>query len=359
VTESAKAPFLHRITVIIASSLLNLFRQHRKPLVALLLIITLVPAARFSFFLAAAAGDGRRVELVELGRGRTLRALAGELEQRGIVSSARLFTLYARLMGGDSRVKAGTYQFHDGMRPGQILSKMLTGDIYQRIFALPEGYSSHQAAEMLEKRGIFSKEQFLAACSDQGLLAELGVTAPSAEGYLFPGSYNILPGRSERELVHEMVKRQQKYLNGGVNGRGKAMGLSERELLTLASMVEKEAVLPAEKPLIAAVFHNRLRLGMRLQSDPTALYGVRAFAGKVSREDILRQTPYNTYLIPALPPGPIGNPGQDAIEAVLNPPAVPYLYFVGRGDGSHQFSSDLPSHNAAVNRYLKSAGRAR
>ena len=296
------------------------------------------------------------MEIVELGLGRPLSALAGELEKRGIVSSARLFTLYARLMGGDSRVKAGTYQFHNGMHPGEILSKMLTGEVYQRLFALPEGYSSHQVAEMLEKRGIFSKDRFLAACRDQGLLAELGISASSAEGYLFPGSYNILPGRSEREVVREMVKRQQELLNGGLNGRARARGLSEKDLLTLASMVEKEAVLPAEKPLIAAVFHNRLRLGMRLQSDPTALYGVRAFAGKVSREDILRQTPYNTYLIPSLPPGPIGNPGQEAIEAVLNPPAVPYLYFVGRGDGSHQFSSDLTSHNAAVNRYLKSPG---
>lgn len=296
------------------------------------------------------------MEIVELGRGRTLRALAGELEKRGIVSSARLFTLYARIMGGDSRVKAGTYLFDDGMRPGQILSKMLTGDIYQRLFALPEGYSSHQAAEMLEKRGIFTRDHFLAACRDRALLAELGIDASSAEGYLLPGSYNILPGRTELEVVREMVKRQQELLGNGVSGRAKAKGLSVHKLLTLASMVEKEAVLPAEKPLIAAVFHNRLRIGMRLQSDPTALYGVRAFAGKVSREDILKPTPYNTYLISGLPPGPIGNPGRDAIEAVLNPPTVPYLYFVGRGDGSHQFSSDLPSHNQAVRKYLRSAG---
>jgi len=305
-------------------------------------------------FLLLPAGNGKRVEIVELGRGRTLRTLAGGLEARGIVSSARFFTLYARLKGADSRVKAGTYQFHDGMRPGEILFKMLTGDIYQRLFALPEGYSSHQVAEMLERRGIFGKEQFLLACRDRGLLDELGISAPSAEGYLFPGSYNILPGKTEREVVREMVLRQQALLDAGFGRQGRAKGLSANDLLTLASMVEKEAVLPAERPLIAAVFHNRLRLGMRLQSDPTALYGVRAFAGKVSRDDILRPSPYNTYLIPALPPGPIGNPGKEAIEAVLTPPSVPYLYFVGRGDGSHQFSSDLPSHNAAVHRYLRS-----
>jgi len=261
-------------------------------------------------------------------------------------------------MGGASRLKAGPYLLDDGMRPGEILSKMLKGDVYQRLFALPQGYSSYQVAEMLEKRGIFGKERFLEACRDRAILGELGVTAPSAEGYLFPGSYNILPGRTEREVVKEMVSRQKALLDAGLTARGKAKGLSPNELLTLASMVEKEAVLPAEKPLIAAVFMNRIRLGMRLQSDPTALYGVRAFAGKVSRDDILRQTPYNTYLIPSLPPGPIGNPGKDAIEAVLSHPQVPFLYFVARGDGSHHFSSDLPSHNDAVRRYLRSPGMA-
>lgn len=317
------------------------------------MIVSLVPITRFTRFLLFPAGSGQRVEIVELGKGRPLKALAADLEARRIVSSARLFTLYARLKGGDSRVKAGYYQFDDGMRPGQILKKMINGEVYERIFALPEGYSSFQVAEMLEKRGIFNKESFLAACRDQALLRELGVDAGSAEGYLFPGSYNILPGKTERDVVREMVQRQQAFLKESVDGRAGAKGVPVQKLLILASLVEKEAVLPAEKPLIAAVFQNRLKIGMRLQSDPTALYGVRAFAGKVRREDILKDTPYNTYLIPALPPGPIGNPGKDAIEAVLNPAAVPYLYFVGRGDGSHQFSNDLTSHNEAVRKYLK------
>jgi UPF0755 protein len=320
-----------------------------------LVFLIIIPLGRFFFFLRQPAGNGKRVEIVELGRGASLRAFSNRLESRGIISSARLFSLYARLRGGDAKVKAGVYQLSDGMRPGEILGKMIAGDVYQRLFALPEGYSMYQVAEMLEKRGIFGKDAFLQACRDRTMLAQLEVGAPSAEGFLLPGSYNILPGRTERDVVREMVQRQRELLGTGFNQKAKKAGFSVGELLTLASMVEKEAVLPAEKPIIAAVFRNRLSKGMRLQSDPTALYGVRAFAGKVSRSDILKATPYNTYLIPGLPPGPIGNPGSEAIEAVLNHPTVPYLYFVARGDGSHQFSRDLAEHNAAVRKFLRSS----
>jgi UPF0755 protein len=323
-----------------------------------LLILILLPICRFTGFLLSPAGKGTRVDIVEVERGQSFRSLAGDLESRGIVSSARLFTLYARLNGGASRVKAGPYQFSDAMRPGEILAKMVAGDYYLRLFALPEGYSSFQVAEMLEKRGIFRKDAFLAACRDAKFLSELEINAPSAEGYLFPGSYNIVPGKSERDVIREMVRRQREVIEPLLKGKATALKLSPLQVLTMASMVEKEAVLPAEKPLIAGVFANRLRMGMKLQSDPTALYGVRAFAGKVSREDILRATPYNTYLIPGLPPGPIGNPGKDAIQAALNPAQVSYLYFVARRDGSHQFSGDLASHNEAVRKYLKTSGRA-
>nr|WP_269145412.1 endolytic transglycosylase MltG [Geomonas sp. RF6] len=302
------------------------------------------------------AGNGSRSAIVELGRGYTLRPLAAELDSRRIITSARLFTLYARMKGSDSRVKAGYYQFNDGMRPGEILAKMVAGDFYERLFALPEGYSTYQIGEMLEKRGLFKRDAFLEACRDRKLLAELQINGESVEGYLLPGAYNVLPAMTERQLLREMVQRFNARYRAGdaaLAARAQRAGISLTKLLTLASMVDKEAVRPEERPIIAAVFANRLNKGMRLQSDPTAVYGVRAFAGAVTKKDILRPSPYNTYLIAALPPGPIGNPSPEAAEAVLNHPQLPYLYFVARGDGSHCFSSTLVEHNRAVYRFLK------
>lgn len=342
-------------TAIKDNPIIKTISKHRVAAGSILAILVLATSLPFGLFLTNTAGNGSRSVLVELGRGGTLRPLAAELESRGIITSGRFFTLYARLKGSDSKVKAGVYEFNDGMRPGEILGKMLAGEVYQRLFALPEGYSTFQIAEMLDKRGLFAREEFLRTCRDRKLLAELQIDGESAEGYLLPGSYNILPAMTEAQLVREMVLRfREKYDGAGLAARAKRAGLSLRELVTLASMVEKEAVRPEERPVIAAVFANRLKTGMRLQSDPTAVYGVRAFAGTVTKKDILRRSPYNTYLIPALPPGPIGNPSMAAVEAVLNHPQVPYLYFVARGDGSHCFSSTLQEHNQAVYRYLKS-----
>jgi UPF0755 protein len=240
---------------------MNFLRRQRILVVSLLLLLILLPVARFSFFLLVPPGKGYKVEVVELGRGHSLRSLASVLQSRGIISSARMFSIYARLKGGDARVKAGPYQFSDAMRPGEILDRMIAGDFYERIFAMPVGYSSYQAAEMLEKRGFYPKEAFLEACRDRKLLNELGIGGESAEGYLFAGSYNILPGKSARQLVREMVLRQREMLTQLLAGRKSVNGMSRGEILTLASIVEKEAVLPAEKPMIAAVFQNRLQIG--------------------------------------------------------------------------------------------------
>jgi UPF0755 protein len=205
---------------------------------------------------------------------------------------------------------------------------------------------------MLDGRKIHGKDEFLAACADRALLSELQLPGPTVEGYLFPATYNITPGMSPADTIRMMV-RQFETVCSGISPQLAKSVRSRHNLVTLASLVEKEAVEQKEQPLIASVFFNRLRKGMRLQSDPTAVYGFRPFSGKVTREDVLRTSPYNTYRINGLPPGPIGNPGAEALKAVLTPQSSPYLYFVAKKDGTHFFSTTLDQHNDAVRKYLK------
>lgn len=320
--------------------------------VALLLLLAL--PLRYALFLALPAGDGSTVRIVDFAKGETLAQIAADLEREGVVSSARLFEIHARLEGASGRLQAGEYQFNDGMRPTEILRRMMTGEVHVRRFAVPEGYSIHQVAELLESQKFFSREGFLRAATDPTLLAELGIDGKSVEGYLFPSTYNVTRKMDEAALIRAMVAQFNKIYGERFTEVTRRSGMTRREIVTLASLIEKEAVVAAERPLISSVFHNRLARGMRLQSDPTAVYGVRAFGGTVTKQDIERPSPYNTYLIAALPPGPIGNPCEGAIEAALTPAHTSYLYFVAKKDGTHHFSTTLDEHNAAVNTYLKS-----
>jgi UPF0755 protein len=179
------------------------------------------------------------------------------------------------------------------------------------------------------------------------------MSGSSVEGYLYPATYNLSRNWNEEQLISQMVAQFEKRYADVASAKGTIDGLSRHQIVTLASLIEKEAVASEEKPLISSVFHNRLRIGMPLQSDPTAVYGVRAFSGKVFKADIERHSPYNTYLIKGLPPGPIGNPGSEALQAALKPANTQYLYFVARQDGTHQFSRSLDEHNRAVTRYLR------
>jgi UPF0755 protein len=298
-------------------------------------------------------GNGSVVRDVSFPPGSGIRKLATELKSGGIIRSNWHFILVTRLRGDAHRLKAGDYRFNDGMMPDVILKKLVTGDVDYLKFSLPEGYSIHQAAELLEQKGYFKREVFLEKCRETALLTRLGLSESSVEGYLYPATYNLSRGGNEEQLISQMVAQFEKKYAEFKTGGGDTGGLSRHAIVTLASLIEKEAVSSEEKPLISSVFHNRLRIGMPLQSDPTAVYGMRAFAGKVSRADIERPSLYNTYLIKGLPPGPIGNPGADALEAALHPAATQYLYFVARQDGTHQFSRTLEEHNRAVRRYLK------
>jgi UPF0755 protein len=320
---------------------------------ALACLVLLISLAGFCLSVATPPGDGTNIRFIDFTDGHSFRKFAGELEHAGIIPSARMFVFYARLRGADAKVKAGTYQLNDGMSPAEILRRLVAGEVFTYKFAVPEGFSIYQIAELLEGRGLFKKEPFLKECFSSALLKELGIEGKSVEGYLFPSTYGIPPRMDEAGLIRMMVGQFNKVYGQRFADRVKTLGTSRNEVITLASIIEKEAVMPSERPLISSVFRNRLKKGMPLQSDPTAVYGFRAFAGKVSKRDIMRRSPYNTYLHRGLPPGPIGNPGSDAIEAVLAPATTPYLYFVAKNDGSHSFSASLEEHNRAVRKYLR------
>ncbi len=306
----------------------------------------------YLFCLFISPGQGSSVRNISFPAGSGIRKLAAELKSGGIIRSSWHFVLMTRLRGDAHRLKAGEYLFSDDMTPDMILNKIVAGEVDYRKFTLPEGYSVYQAAELLEQQGYFKKAAFLEKCRDRELLLRLGINEFSAEGYLYPATYNLSRDGGEEQLLQQMVGQFNKAYAalGAVEG---ARRFTRHEIVTLASIIEKEAVSPEEKPLISSVFHNRLRLGMPLQSDPTAVYGVRAFSGRVSKADIQRPSPYNTYLNKGLPPGPIGNPGKEAVQAAMNPAQTDFLYFVARQDGTHQFSRNLADHNRAVVRYLR------
>lgn len=321
-------------------------------LIALLTFLAL-SLSSYRLFLASPYGNGRIEKVFDFSSGYTMKKIAKELKRSRIIGSATLLSLYARIQKADEKVQAGTYRLTDGMSPAEILAKLINGDVYEVRFVVPEGYSIYQIAELLDSRKIFPKASFLRQCFSPNLLQELNIPAKSVEGFLLPRTYTIKPGTDPATLIKEMVARFRSTYELKYANLAKSLGLPELEVLTLASMIEKEAVVPEERPLIASVFFNRLKKNMPLQSDPTAVYGIRAFAGKISKKDILRETPYNTYSINGLPPGPIGNPGEDSIKAVLTPARTPYLYFVARKDGTHHFSRTLEEHNRAVDMYLK------
>ncbi|MDD2736300.1 MAG: endolytic transglycosylase MltG [Desulfuromonadaceae bacterium] len=294
-------------------------------------------------------GKGTIICDVSFPPGTGIRSLASDLKAGGVIRSSWHFMLLTRLRGDAHHLKAGDYRFSDDMTPDVILRKIVAGEVDYHKFTLPEGYSMYQAAELLEQKGYFKKEAFLEKCRDTELLARLGLNESSAEGYLYPATYNLSRNGGEEQLIEQMVEQFNKvYTSLPEDSR-----FTRHEIVTLASIIEKEAVSVDEMQLISSVFHNRLRIGMPLQSDPTAVYGIRAFSGKVSKSDIERDSPYNTYRNKGLPPGPIGNPGIDAVTAAMNPAKSDFLYFVARQDGTHQFSGNLADHNRAVVRYLK------
>jgi UPF0755 protein len=293
---------------------------------------------------------------------RVVRRLEGaRLIPRVPVLGTRPLMLWARLNGIDREVKAGEYDLSPQMTPREILEKLRTGGGKTYAITVPEGWSSYEIAARLQELGITGEDAFLGRVHSQETARALGVEADSLEGYLYPETYRFPRDASPDDVVRRMVEQFQAALKDEDRAALEASGRSLHEVVTLASIVEKETGVPDERSLIAAVFLNRLGRRMRLQSDPTVIYGIRRtvgdFDGNLRKADLLTDTPYNTYRRGGIPPGPIASVGIEAIRAVLAPEPVKFLYFVSRNDGTHHFSNTLREHNNAVNRYQRPGER--
>jgi UPF0755 protein len=280
--------------------------------------------------------------------------IAHRLEVAGVVRSALLFRVWARIAGRDRTIQPGTYRFEGAVDVNDVLTRLAAGVASVEV-TIPEGLTVRETADLLAARGLGSAESFRCLATDPEFLLAAGVPGPQLEGFLFPDTYRFAPDTDPTEVLGTMVRRFHERFDAERHRRAHERRLTINEVLTLASIVEKETGKAAERPLIAAVFANRLRIGMPLQSDPTVIYSLRAFDGNLTRADLANPSPYNTYVARGLPPGPIANPGLAAIDAALAPADSPALYFVSRNDGSHEFSTTLADHNRAVARFQRSS----
>ncbi len=285
--------------------------------------------------------------------GEPLPVVAARLARAGAIRNALAFRWLARLQGLDRAMKPGDYHFTDPQPAPAVLRALAAGSQLPEV-TVPEGLTVRETVALLTARGLGPASGFLSLAEDPDFLRAAGVPGPRLEGYLFPDTYRFTTVMSAAEILATMVRRFHERFDASRHRRAAARGMSVDQIVTLASIVEKEASQFAERPLVAAVFYNRLRLGMPLQSDPTVAYDNPAFTGgPITRADLTHPSAYNTYLAVGLPPGPIANPGLAAIDATLSPADVPYLYFVSRNDGSHAFSTSLAEHNRAVERYQR------
>lgn len=315
----------------------------------------------------------REVE-VEVPHGAAFPEVLATLRSTGLVESPLAFRVYATWRGLATKVRAGHYRLRTDMTPRQVLDRLVRGGPDPEVtVTIPEGKNLLELAVLLAQAGVASERTLTARARDPSFAKELGVNAPTLEGYLFPDTYRLRKGRGPDEALRTMRRRQEEVFarvkadNAGGARDLRTLGWGDHEIVILASIVEKETGAAHERPLVASVYLNRLRrpgLPRLLEADPTIVYGCtvplrrseacRSFAGRIRRIQLRdRENPYNTYLRPGLPPGPIANAGRAALEAVLRPAQSDYLFFVSRNDGTHQFSTNLADHTAAVNRYQR------
>lgn len=292
-------------------------------------------------------------KVVVIPDGSTFQQIAALLERERLIKSRTAFVLIGRSQSADRKIRAGEYELNPAMVPAEILSKLLSGQVVLHPITIPEGLTMTQIADLMAQQGVADRDELLRLMKDRALTAALGIKADNLEGYLYPDTYKFPKSVKAKDVVATMVEHLQQVYGLELELRAQELKMTKHEVLTLASVIEKETASNGEREEISAVFHNRLKKHIPLQSDPTVIYGLPNFDGNIHKKDLSIQSPYNTYRFAGLPPGPIANPGIRSIRAALYPSSSRALYFVSKNDGTHQFSATLMEHNQAVEKYQK------
>jgi peptidoglycan lytic transglycosylase G len=338
----------------IIKHILEAATAHRRETALLLILVAILTGVAFFRYARSPADRLIVTKVVDIPKGAGFFRITEIMNDAGLVANRPFFWLLALGKGATRHIRAGEYEFTGSQSPSEILDKLVRGEIKSYTVTLPEDITVNDVAKRLLTDKLINEKEFMALAVDREFLGSLGIEAESIEGYLFPETYQFDRSMTTREVIRIIVRQFWIEIKPEMRSRAEKIGLTLNEWLTLASIIGKESGNKDEKPLISAVFHNRLKRGMKLQSDPTAVYHLEQAGTPVKtvlRSHLKTNTPHNTYLIDGLPPGPIANPGIDSLQAALYPANVNYLYFVSKNDGSHQFSASLDVHNQAVSKY--------
>ncbi|MDF1527063.1 MAG: endolytic transglycosylase MltG [bacterium] len=331
--------------------LIGKLKRNRSIVPAIILVMLVIAGSVlvgvWNFWNAPAEDPGSEI-LITIPGGSSFVSASQLLVDAGVIRSLKFFVLMGKVKGLSNSIQAGELMFDTGMTPSQVLDVLARGKAVSYHVTIPEGYNIQMVASLLAEKGLGDADRIVALAHDPEFSRGLGVPADSLEGFLFPDTYSWPKGLSEKDILGRMVAKYNSVFTDAMRARAREMGMTELEVVTLASIIEKETGAPEEREQVSAVFHNRLKKGYRLQTDPTVIYGIENFNGNLTKKDLRTDHPYNTYTRSGLPVAPIANPGKASLMAALSPAKVSYLYFVARGDGTHVFSNNLVEHNKAV-----------
>lgn len=329
----------------------GIMRKHKKRIIVFILVPFFFIFLAILVYALSPIDNQNTIVSIDIPKGTRFLQSVNILEKAGLIKHKYLFYLLVISRNAQGHIRAGEYEFTTSMSPMEIIRKLVKGDIVVYRVTIPEDFTVRDIAARLASFKLTNEETFLSLSTDKKFLASLGIESSSAEGYLYPETYLFDRSMGAKDMMKIMVNQFWKVFTPEMRKRAEKLGMSMPQIITLASVIGKESGFKDEKPFISAVFHNRLKKRMKLQSDPTSVYDLKNFIGTITRKHLLRNSPYNTYFIYGLPPGPIANPAIDSLNAALYPAPANYLYFVSNNNGSHQFSSSIFAHNKAVLKY--------